>query len=87
MPKSPGGVLLSGFNIERNASIPIYRPLDASLRRLIPCGTLAAGQKLPSTRELSIELGISRITVKSVYEQLVAEGYAHRVCRGSTGTG
>ncbi|MCP4979296.1 MAG: PLP-dependent aminotransferase family protein [Gammaproteobacteria bacterium] len=76
MPKSPGGALLSGFNIERNASIPIYRQLDASLRRLILCGTLAAGQKLPSTRELSIELGISRITVKSVYEQLVAEGYA-----------
>ena len=76
MPKSPGGALLSGFNIERNSSVPIYRQLDASLRRLILCGTLVAGQKLPSTRELSSELGISRITVKSVYEQLVAEGYA-----------
>jgi GntR family transcriptional regulator/MocR family aminotransferase len=76
VPKSPGGALLSGFNIERNTSVPIYRQLDASLRRLILRGTLAPGQKLPSTRELSNELGISRITVKSVYEQLVAEGYA-----------
>jgi len=76
MPKSPGGALLSGFNIEKNSSVPIYRQLDASLRRLILCGTLGAGQKLPSTRELSNELGISRITVKSVYEQLTAEGYA-----------
>ena len=73
MPKSPGGALLSGFNIERNTSVPIYRQLDASLRRLILGGTLASGQKLPSTRELSNELGISRITVKSVYEQLVAD--------------
>jgi len=83
MPKSPGGALLSGFNIEKNTSVPLYRQLDASLRRLILGGTLAPGQKLPSTRELSNELGISRITVKSVYEQLVAEGYA----RAKTGAG
>jgi GntR family transcriptional regulator/MocR family aminotransferase len=83
MPKSPGGALLSVFNIEKNTSVPIYRQLDASLRRLILCGTLTPGQKLPSTRELSSELGISRITVKSVYEQLVAEGYA----RAKTGAG
>ena len=76
MPKSPGGALLSGFNVERNSRVPIYRQLDASLRRLILGGTLSPGQKLPSTRELSEDLGISRITVKSVYEQLVAEGYA-----------
>lgn len=76
MPKSPGGALLHGFSIERDSPVPIYRQLDASLRRLILNGTLAPGQKLPSTRELAQELGVSRITVKSVYEQLVAEGYA-----------
>ena len=75
MPKSPGGALLSGFTIDRNSSVPIYRQLDTSLRRLILRGSLAPGQKLPSSRELSKELGVSRITVKSVYEQLVAEGY------------
>ena len=76
MPKSPGGALLSGIHIDKNASIPIYRQLDDSIRQLILGGSLAAGQKLPSTRELSAELEVSRITVKSVYEQLVAEGYA-----------
>lgn len=83
MPKSPGGALLSGFNVERNSPVPIYRQLDASLRRLILQGSLSAGEKLPSTRELSQELGVSRITVKSVYEQLVAEGYA----QAKTGAG
>ena len=76
MPKSPGGALLSGFTIERSSQVPIYRQLEASLRRLILQGSLAPGQKLPSTRDLCQELGVSRITVKSVYEQLVAEGYA-----------
>ena len=35
MSKSPGGALLSGIHIEKNASVPIYRQLDASLRQLI----------------------------------------------------
>ena len=76
MSKSPSGALLQGFSVERDSGIPIYRQLDASMRRLILDGTLPAGQKLPSTRDLASELGVSRITVKSVYEQLVAEGYA-----------
>jgi len=83
MPKSPGGALLHGFSIERNSAAPIYRQVDVLLRQLIMAGTLAPGQKLPSTRELAQELGVSRITVKSVYEQLVAEGYA----RAKTGSG
>ncbi|WP_299848494.1 PLP-dependent aminotransferase family protein [uncultured Roseovarius sp.] len=83
MPKSPGGALLSGFDIDRMSPVPIYRQLDASLRRLILKGTLSPGQKLPSTRELATDLGVSRITVKSVYEQLVAEGYA----QAKTGAG
>ena len=83
MPKSPGGALLAGFTIEKDSRVPIYRQLDASLRRLILQGNLVPGQKLPSTRDLSQELGISRITVKSVYEQLVAEGFA----QARTGSG
>jgi len=76
MPKSPGGVLLQGLTLERCSGVPMYKQLETGLRRLILSGKLRAKQKLPSTRELAGELGISRITVKSVYEQLVAEGYA-----------
>ena len=76
MSKLPGGALLSGFSVDRSSSVPIYRQLDAALRRHILDGSLRPAQKLPSTRELAQELGVSRITVKSVYEQLVAEGYA-----------
>ena len=83
LPKFPGGALLTGFYIDRSSHVPIYRQIDTELRRLILEGALAAKQKLPSTRELAMELGVSRITVKSVYEQLVAEGYA----QAKTGSG
>src|SRR5437870_1516743 len=45
------------------------------LRSQIGDGTFAAGSRLPSTRALAAELGVSRTTVTAVYEQLAAEGY------------
>lgn len=75
MPKHVEGVLLHGFDVDRDSPVPIYRQIETTLRRLILDGTLQSSRKLPSTRELASELGVSRITVKSVYEQLVAEGY------------
>lgn len=75
MPKNAEGVLLHGFDIDRDSPVPIYRQIETTLRRLILDGALQSSRKLPSTRELASQLGVSRITVKSVYEQLVAEGY------------
>ena len=75
MGKYAGGALLHGFEVDRSSPVPLYRQIETNLRRLILDGTLQSSRKLPSTRELASELGVSRITVKSVYEQLVAEGY------------
>ena len=74
MPKSPRVSFTVGIHLERNLSTPIYHQLDASLRRLILDGTLEPGRQLPSARELAKDLGISHITVKTVYEQIAAEG-------------
>ncbi|MGH3384414.1 MAG: PLP-dependent aminotransferase family protein [Nocardioidaceae bacterium] len=49
--------------------------LQDQLRRAIREGRLAAGERLPSTRRLAEQLGVSRGTVVDVYEQLLAEGY------------
>lgn len=49
--------------------------LAAQLREAIRGGSLAAGVRLPSTRTLAADLGVSRGTVVGVYEQLSAEGY------------
>lgn len=61
----------------------LYQQLYQSLRRAILTGALAAGARLPSTRGLAHELGVSRNTVLLAYDQLLAEGYAV----GHTGSG
>ena len=76
MVKSAKGALLATLQIDKGSTTPIYRQLENFLRRLILEGSLPSKQKLPSTRELAEELGVSRITVKTVYEQLISEGYA-----------
>jgi GntR family transcriptional regulator/MocR family aminotransferase len=49
--------------------------LERALRDAVRDGRLAPGARLPATRRLADELGISRNTVKAAYDQLVAEGY------------
>jgi GntR family transcriptional regulator/MocR family aminotransferase len=54
------------------------------LREAILSGSLRAGEKLPSTRDLAEQLGISRTSVLLAYDQLLAEGFA--VGRKGSGT-
>lgn len=46
-----------------------------TIKSRIGSGMLGPGDKLPSTRALAAEWGISRTTVTAAYEQLIAEGY------------
>ncbi|WLT31725.1 PLP-dependent aminotransferase family protein [Geothrix sp. PMB-07] len=48
------------------------------MREAIRSGQLAKGQRLPATRVLSVDLGLSRVTVEAAYAQLEAEGYLRR---------
>jgi len=54
---------------------PIYQQLAEWFRRAIAEGRLQPGQRVPSTRALAGELGVSRLPVLGAYEQLHAEGY------------
>ncbi len=63
---------------------PLYRRLYAGLRGAILDGRLHPGTRLPSSRSLSAELGVSRNTVLQAIELLVAEGYAE--AKGGSGT-
>ena len=49
--------------------------VENALRDRIRDGTLAPGSRLPATRHLSVQLGLSRGVVVDAYAQLVAEGY------------
>ena len=52
-----------------------HRDLYDALRAAIVEGRLAAGARLPSTRDFARQLGVARGTVVAVFEQCVAEGY------------
>ena len=54
---------------------PLYRQLYDALRAAILDGRLARGHRLPSTRHLAVQLGVSRNTVLGAFDQLLAEGY------------
>ncbi len=49
--------------------------LEAGLRTAIRSGRLRSGARLPSTRALAADLGVSRSVVVQAFEQLAAEGY------------
>jgi len=61
--------------LNRSSTTPLYEQLCAALRKAIANGELPRGSKLPSSRFLKTELGISRNTVIEAYEQLESEGY------------
>src|SRR5256885_1882342 len=54
---------------------PRQRQLIQRLKQAILAGRLPAGDRLPASRALSEDLGVSRNTVLIAYEQLAAEGY------------
>lgn len=63
---------------------PLYRQMYDQLRAAILSGKISPGTRLPSTRTLANELGISRNTVTTAFSQLVAEGYIE--CRVGSGS-
>jgi GntR family transcriptional regulator / MocR family aminotransferase len=63
------------ISVDRRARPPLHQQVYDGLRSAITVGRLAGGQQIPSTRDLSKDLGVSRIPVLSAYSQLIAEGY------------
>jgi len=60
--------------LDRQSPVPIYRQIETALRQNIRSGNLAPETRLPATRQLADELGVSRITVKNAYAELESEG-------------
>src|SRR5271163_3903543 len=61
--------------IDRQSERPLPRQVYDGFRAAILRGELRAGQRVPSSRELATELGVSRFPVLDAYAQLLAEGY------------
>lgn len=70
-------------HLDANSPVPLYRQLYAAIREAIQSGQLAAGEKLPPTRDLSQQLRINRTTVAAAYQLLETDGFL----RGHVGRG
>jgi GntR family transcriptional regulator/MocR family aminotransferase len=66
---------LYAFEVIRAGDTPLFRQLYLQLRSAILSRRLRPGTKLPSTRQLATQLGVSRSAAVAAYEQLLAEGY------------
>ena len=71
------------LTIDRAAGLPLHLQLAEQFRAAVLDGRLQAGHRLPSTRDLARELGVSRSVTQAAYDQLHAEGWIE----GRTGAG
>lgn len=69
--------------LEEGSGLPFYEQIYQFLKKEIREKKIESGMRLPSTRMLALQLGVSRSTVTMAYEQLTAEGYVEsRPCAG-----
>ena len=84
MPRRVQPIKRPEIRLDTTLSVPLYKQLYERLRGVILAGQLERGARLPSTRTLASELGVSRMTTVLAYEQLVMEGYLEsRVGQGT----
>jgi GntR family transcriptional regulator/MocR family aminotransferase len=77
-------LLLTEINRLQHSKLPLHRQLYEALRRAILDGKLVADERLPSSRDLTQDLKLSRNTVVAALSQLTVEGYL--VSRVGSGT-
>jgi GntR family transcriptional regulator/MocR family aminotransferase len=72
------------LRLDRDRPEPLGAQLQRELREAIRSGRLRSGDRLPSSRALARELGVSRGLVLECYDQLTAEGYLSTRAGSST---
>ena len=58
----------------RESAATLPRQIADQFRAAIMCGRLPVGARLPATRRLACTLGVSRNTVATAYDDLLADG-------------
>lgn len=62
------------YHIDPSSGTPIYRQLVDQVRQAVASGVLRAGDKLPSVRDLAVELAVNPNTVAKAYQELERDG-------------
>ncbi|WP_417408179.1 PLP-dependent aminotransferase family protein [Hoeflea sp.] len=72
--KTKAGAILSSIRIDRDQDRKISVQLYMGLRDIILSGGLNGGERLPATRTLASEVGVSRTTALDAVSRLISEG-------------
>lgn len=64
--------------LDAASPMPLYRQLQVALRRSIEARQVQPGDALPPERDVAVQLGVSRITVRKAFDALVSEGFLAR---------
>lgn len=67
--------------LDPHSSLPAYEQIRMQIAAWIAAGGLAAGDLLPSVRQLADDLGIAPNTVVRAYQELEKEGWIHAYAR------
>jgi GntR family transcriptional regulator/MocR family aminotransferase len=73
--KTPLQGALPTLAVDRNSATPLHKQIYDGFRAAILSGDLSPGQQIPSSRDLTAALSVSRFPVLNAYAQLLAEGY------------
>jgi len=82
MPKPITGTMFT-INLDLSSGTPLFKQLYELIRNDILEGRLRAATRLPASRTLATDVGVSRTTVVNAFDQLRAEGYL----QGKVGSG
>ena len=64
--------------VDPHSGVPVYRQIIDQVRFQVASGAAQSGEELPSTRQLSAELGVNPMTVSKAYSLLEQEGVVDR---------
>lgn len=67
------------YPLDKRGGMSLYDYIYRCIKEDILAGNISAGEKLPSKRNLSKNLGVSVITIENAYSQLLAEGFIYSV--------
>ena len=66
---------IAKITIDNDSGVPIWLQLRNRLIYLIDTGSFGVGDKLPTMRELAVNLGVNYNTISKVYRDIERDGY------------
>ena len=72
------------LQIKRDTKLALYRQIAEQIRTLIQTAVLPPGARLPTVRQLSAELSVTRVTVQTAYDELRADGLIESIVGSGT---